>query len=118
METKIEALDSEAELEALHSGLVAAELCGLFFYFLHHTEEGKAIKKQIDADWQTQCTVLRTGKKIIGSDFSCGQWLRVLSKKLLRDADAKAAHRAASATHRSPVSRPKKLKFKNTRSSS
>jgi hypothetical protein len=117
-ETEVDSLDEQSVTDAFYQGLALTEVIALFSYFISHTPEGLAVRKEIEADWQKSCLDLRRESKLRGADFSLAKWLRQIQKMLLADqkkilAEEKRKKMAGQRTN-VPLGKGKKGgKFKN-----
>ncbi len=83
MTEKKQLMAEKEEKTAFANGVEVTQFFALFNYFLNETPEGKTVKKELNEDWQRTLALLKEEKKLRGSDFSCGAWLRQVQKELL-----------------------------------
>ena len=92
---------------AYNEGLELSKLLGLLVYFLKHTPEGRQVRRELEADWQTTIAELKTRGEIRGAQWSCSQWLKQLRKELLspKNGQAKAHSFSVTAHKKTPTTK-------------
>lgn len=110
MEIKTEDINDQLRV-ARSNGENLAEMITLFAYFMQHTPEGRAVRQEIERDWQQTCARLRREKRLVGADFSCVQWLKEIQKELTMQKRAPRAEKKARQISK-PTVKKKVLRFR------
>ncbi len=119
METKIETLEDQDEQEAFLNGLKISELMVEFNYFWRHTPEGAAARRELESQWLATCRDLKEKKALKGTEFSCQEWFKEISKNLLEPSQEQKEMKSIKEKEKGKIrvekyNKKKVLKFKNT----